>query len=1363
MAEKSAESDDKAQQLSSEALRNIEGIPKTDAAVLKEALLLIEKSEKKKQKQEARVEWIKKAVESALAEATEAKHSYIEVSDGKSSQKEGIPVDALLESLIEGVDADALADVYQGGDLRAVIRDIVPGLVKVADLDRTNVDEGEAQLVDSIDFIIKHNAGACSQDDIQRLELARQLLVGSERFSDIDRGEASDSEPDWRVKLEEEFLRDEGDYRHGEVQGDDYRSLAEQYLNRRREVFVNVDGQEATQFEPVTPGEEMVPYMEGEAGMVPKREGEEHIVPYIPGEEHIVPYQEGEEHMVPYREEPDDIVPADQGEEPNPAPEKKERIILADASEIAKAMAWRIAENRLNEIVHYDNGPTPPRFWGRLWRGVRGVVTQEFWRAQFAKMGEQGYLTKFYREALEEIENNQDLMTDIRGRLLGESEVTTASTPDKAEHYRLLDAVVREVENEVIEAEERGEDLIGRGEIFSDLINRHMAGEFADRNAFEEAAREAIQRAIASGQIDQSDFSSAGREGDAEGLMYASNLWDIAERYRAQALEQIGALSDTELSAEQQEALQGIISGIGQLDIRLATKFQDLNEARARRPDGRGGYLSIWERSASWARSRPILGAIANPTVIGFFSGFATRTALRHSALFGAGVAIAGSTAFGTFGLSLLVGAGVAGTIAYIRRKRNLAFDRGMEQRRETIGQQGQGRRAEQIREFGFSDIAGEAETLTAEIRAGDTLALLRASALLEAERQLRNAGRPVDLIWSSTDEGERSRSNLVPKTDLKIAVRENAPADDPEWNGRVMNMAADYIERVNMNDDRFERFRKREGVKAAATTALAAGVLGAIGQEVVHGIQWHVNPEEAAQRITLLDYVAGHRPSIEYAQIGNTSYPAEMIQTAPDGSRFINVNTSDVTEGRVVGGYFHMPIGPDGTIHPDMAESHIPEGYTYDAQTGELSHVVAHGVEGGALTPESWDHFREYVVDRYPELFDKTHVSWAKFYENGHPPFGNSYEPGYIANSEGTELQMDFHHGAGGYSVSFERMAGHIAYGSGGEFRIHPNTPILVTIGPRDFATSHEVFTAVVTPEHGLQFPHEVGDQIMTMDHGQPVLKEGWMITGNRLFGEVNGAGHEGGETIAGHVVAEYNPGQATLTGTADEVETVRVLGGEYHPPIGTPEGPLPIPIDFRRPIGNVVPGERQTGQQEETQPQEQPEAEQRGETNDQGNQTHSEDDTSQSDETQATGQESPQSEAIQSPAQGSENILRRENAPEVTERQRRREQFRALTAQAENIREVVRLPFEQRRGALVGLRQELIENDIITPEQAFFTIDGQSISYDQLSPDQDLIVVQQLSTMADDLERRAIAAGGRSGRSRQSAAEREELAEAA
>jgi hypothetical protein len=554
------------------------------------------------------------------------------------------------------------------------------------------------------------------------------------------------------------------------------------------------------------------------------------------------------------------------------------------------------------------------------------------------------------------------------------------------------------------------------------------------------------------------------------------------------------------------------------------------------------------DRIAQFARSRPILGAIINPTTIGLMSSMAVRSPARMAAM--AGVGALGVV--GGFALPILVGAGLGGAFAYARRHNALAHDRGLEQRREAIGQQGQGARAERLRDFGFSGIGRSAESLLADVTAGNADAVLEAAALFQAERELRDGGRPVDLITTEQETGEQFKTNYIPKTELKIAIRDQIGSLDA---GALSARVAEIKGRIAEQDSGFEKFRGRESWKAAAFGAAAGAVAGAAAIEIKDYVQEHYMGQETG--VTMLEYAQGERPAVAHYEVGGTDIvPMDKVHSAvtmPDTGEKIDVE---------------YRLGYDGKLIP--IHTGLPEGYSFDA-AGNLVHHVD-GIEGGPVTAENWDQMRSILESQHGDLLEKQHVSWSGFGYNENAPSGNSYTDFYIPRAEGTELQMDYiGNQDGSVTISAERMLDHVAFSHGKEVKVTPEMldRLVATISPRDRVLQHEALVAHIQ-DGKITFPKELAEKIFDLINGKVEPKPGIQIT----LDQVVHSDSEGQSSLYS-LAADYAEGTAQIDPVPAIDETVPPPVIDYVPAKDIIP-PVVIPWDRRKPIGDVEGGKK-------------------------------------------------------------------------------------------------------------------------------------------------------------------------------------------
>ncbi len=1098
--------------------------------VINDALSLVEADNRKNENLKILKELILRLVREALEKVLASDGNAYEVKGAEgNSQKEGVPVDKMINFLLEEIDPESKTEISLKGDNNTlrdeVLTQVMHPFNRLSHLERSKVDESEAAIIENIDFIL--TSEEIAEEDRKRLEMVKLMIEKSERFFDLDRSSSQFDEEGrrvnngWRTDHEAEEIKEDEVRDMGSEDANQEKAKAD--LNDRREVFVEE--------------EENVPGGEAEKEITPK------VVDFsVEDAEPTDPKTEPRQKALPPHPEQDALPPH---------VEEKEKIKIADISEIVKAMAWRIAENRVNEVINSVNVPQESGFFGKIKSAAKGMwsrlTTREGWQSSLHAMSEEGYRKKYYDEAIAEIQGNNDLLNAITNRAEGEG--SGGTTPEKIEHHEILDAVVKQMELGLVEACEQGEDLVDRSAQFAELFNRHLKGEFSSRSEFEAAAEEAIRNS----DLSQEEFAKdESRRDEAEGLMYASNLWDIAERFKTQREEEIdAALGSESLSDVEKEAYIEGLEGLNDLDIQLVTKFGDINEDRARRPDKKGRYFSWADNALDRLYSVPVVGSVAkkitHPVAVGLAASLLARPAAKGIIL-GAAATLGVGTGFA---LPILIGAGIAGAISYGRRARKVGHERGMESRRQTLGEEGEGQTAEQLRENTFAQVDGEAllEAIGSDNEDVQHDALVEASSLLEAERRLRAQGRNTDLIRIGQAEGQRLQSNIVTKTELMAAVSEAGLSEKDQL--LINDRADEHVSQVREKDRDFESYRKKESLRAAAKSAATAAVLGFAATEIADEVSEHMhNAGEQNNVVTASEWMQGQRPDVHHYELDSPKGPdGEKIWVFENNSDSIPVEVNENLD-------VELGINAEtGQLEPYGA---LPAGVTL-----EDGQIVQHieGLEGGELNAENWGALRDKLVEDNPELFTKTESNWTRFMSNDRQPLGNSYHPeGYTANSEGTELGMSFlpSGGDGSVDIDISAMAGHTAFGGGHSIDIGNDTQLFVTIGPREYELSHDVLVVEITPGENAHFPKGLADRFFEkLSNGKIIPREGFQITVDQAIdGNLNTIG-DMDETNMASFAAEINGSEGTVDAVAgiDNVVSMPSVtehnAGDVLPPI--------------------------------------------------------------------------------------------------------------------------------------------------------------------------------------------------------------------
>ncbi|MCX6791192.1 MAG: hypothetical protein NTV62_03325, partial [Candidatus Gribaldobacteria bacterium] len=258
------------------------------------------------------------------------------------------------------------------------------------------------------------------------------------------------------------------------------------------------------------------------------------------------------------------------------------------------------------------------------------------------------------------------------------------------------------------------------------------------------------------------------------------------------------------------------------------------------------GTLKWYEKFVDATQKVPLLNKIiANPIAYGVLGGIVGSIAGKGVSRAAAGVGLVTLAGVAPWAAPLILGAAFGGIYAGMRRSRDLAHDRGMDNRRATLGQEAGGKRTEKMREFGYKSDKYQAvttESLTGELqtmKAKDDLSddekhrVTEIIARLQVERE-----RSVDLIGVSAQEGARHGTKAIGMKDLKIALQEvqnKFGLDDKKLKGDVDRVKGALGQMIDCQDKAFKGYKRAESAKAGIFGALIGLGAGAIAQETAH------------------------------------------------------------------------------------------------------------------------------------------------------------------------------------------------------------------------------------------------------------------------------------------------------------------------------------------------------------------------------------------------------------------------------------------------------------------------------------------------------------------------------------------------
>lgn len=530
--------------------------------------------------------------------------------------------------------------------------------------------------------------------------------------------------------------------------------------------------------------------------------------------------------------------------EPVPSiPKKEKKGYIIDISEIVKAYAWREAEGKMRDLL--DNSG--------------------FFKKSFVRLGEKGYLMKFYKESLDAIQSNKNLMAEIETRVLQRS---TAKSEGKDRSYDVLDSLIDEYVQEIEDADERGE-LVRDPELNKEisLLFSEYALNSMTREEFDKAVQERIMPHLEGRKFTMDES----REGDAEGLMYANNLFSLAENFKKELDEKT-----KEYGPDQRENVLKEMQAEFALDIQLGLKQKDLYETKPK------PVLAWYEKFVDATQNIPVLNKImGNPVAYGVLGGIAGSFIGKGAARAAAGAGLVAIAGLSPWMIPLVLGAAFGGTYAGMRRSRDLQYDRGMDLRRATLGAESGGKRTDQIREFHYDqkraeDLIQSLRTIAEKQEAteDDRRIVAEIIARINVEKE-----KEVDLIGASEEEGNEYKTKAIVMKDLKVSlkeVREKFNLTDEQLQQLVEEQEKNFTSHIEENDANFNRFKRNEALKAGimgAAIGLGAGAAGQWATYEAMGLAGHAPKGESALE-HLYHYMQGDS---QFENVGLVSQAVEL------------------------------------------------------------------------------------------------------------------------------------------------------------------------------------------------------------------------------------------------------------------------------------------------------------------------------------------------------------------------------------------------------------------------------------------------------------------------------------------------------
>jgi hypothetical protein len=628
------------------------------------------------------------------------------------------------------------------------------------------------------------------------------------------------------------------------------------------------------------------------------------------------------------------------------------KTFLIDETAIAKAMAGRVAEERWNRRVKDGE---KAGFFGRIANKMKKGLTEDYWKATY------------YKEALDAIEQNGNLMEVMKSRIRGEKGVTEANLPGMEDYYKVMDATVEQYKEQLVDSQkEIGEKIIDDDTVkaaVAELLYNHAMGKFGEISGYqgldERAAIERfVQKEIVPLMANKKFVQDGSKRGDEQkGLLYGSNFYDLAVKYKEDITKEVERVKKE--NPEQEKNIRGHLAGMMKLDLQLGMKERDLMNDKPK------GVIARYDKMMQWGKTHRVLGRIVtNPMVIGAAASIGTQLATRG----GRWALIGGAAAFGAasgFWIPLGAGAIAGGAVRYFKRGRQVESDIAQERRHETLGGKGS-----TILEQGGGLRYGEVISYK---DATDQITAVNGKTLDEMGPADRNA---LGMIWARINigkehhvdyfkldetEGRQYGTTMVAHTALLKAlkvVQKDSGLNESQFNQMLNEFAVPFQQDLASNVEEVDKKQKSYKRWQQFHSAWKGAAMGVAGGAIIHG-------------------------AMEYAQTGDAFGIGAGIHKA--GEYWNGRNTPPISMPHPHIPHVDLSPGAPGT-HTDF---NSPDYWNHHGfHTGHLKHVdMHHGMEAGTGPaedfPGSGHHAGGEMTGRLMSHDGKVSAGFGKMIEN--------------------------------------------------------------------------------------------------------------------------------------------------------------------------------------------------------------------------------------------------------------------------------------------------------------------------------------------------------------------------------------------
>jgi len=140
-------------------LKKLDEVELISPRVIEEALKLVEADKREDEKLQKKKILLLKSVQDAMEKVQASENHTFEVKDSEgNSQQEGVPVDGMINYLLEEIDPESEAEFTKKGDNNTLRNEVLAQVMypfnRLSHLEKKKVDESEQKIIENIDFIL---------------------------------------------------------------------------------------------------------------------------------------------------------------------------------------------------------------------------------------------------------------------------------------------------------------------------------------------------------------------------------------------------------------------------------------------------------------------------------------------------------------------------------------------------------------------------------------------------------------------------------------------------------------------------------------------------------------------------------------------------------------------------------------------------------------------------------------------------------------------------------------------------------------------------------------------------------------------------------------------------------------------------------------------------------------------------------------------------------------------------------------------------------------------------------------------------------------------------------------------------------